>query len=68
MKHAVFCLIAAILVTLSLLALDDITTGNEPDYTFEYVIVGASFVYFLFYIPYIIKHLRHSSDQNSANQ
>ncbi|EKD91203.1 MAG: hypothetical protein ACD_30C00039G0010 [uncultured bacterium] len=41
-----------ILVILTLLvldysALDDITTGNEPDYTLEYAILALSAVIFL---------------------
>jgi intracellular septation protein A len=67
-KHSVLSVFAAILATLTLLALDDITTGQEINYKLEYGIIAISVVYFLFFIPYCLKHLKkHHSKETSDN-
>lgn len=43
----IFWIIGIGLLVLTWLALDDITTGNEPDYTLEYIIVTITLVYYL---------------------
>lgn len=44
MKKIALYLVAGLVLILDFLALDDITTGNEPDHTLEYVILAASVV------------------------
>jgi len=67
-KHAVLCIFAAVLATLTLLALDDVTTGSEPDLSVEYIIIGVSIVYFSFFIPYIYKILRKRHNEEATTE
>lgn len=43
-REWVAAVLAVILLSLDWAALDDITTGSEPSFTLEYLILGASIV------------------------
>lgn len=48
MKRYILILTAVILLILDWLALDDITTGNEPNYFGEYGILFVSLIFFVY--------------------
>jgi len=54
MKKIFSIAITAILLILNLLALDDITTGNEPNYYLEYVFLAVSII-IIFIIVFSLK-------------
>ncbi|EKD95842.1 MAG: hypothetical protein ACD_24C00305G0001 [uncultured bacterium] len=56
-KKLPYILIVLILVILDFAALDDITTGNEPNYTLEFVILALSvFAYTFLVIKFLLNH------------
>lgn len=48
MKKIIMWIAVIALLVLDWLALDDITTGSEPDFYLEYAILIASFLFFAF--------------------
>jgi hypothetical protein len=54
MKKILSLALIAILLILSLLALDDITTGNEPNYYLEYAFLAVSII-IIFIIVFRLK-------------
>ena len=56
-KKLPYILTMLILAILDFAALDDITTGNEPNYTLEFVILALSvFAYTFLVIKFLLNH------------
>ncbi len=53
MKKLALYALGALIILLDMAALDDITTGNEPDYSLEYAILVVSALLFAGLILYL---------------
>lgn len=58
MKKVFVILLVIVLLLLDFAALDDITTGNEPNLTLEYLILFVSFLVFGFLGFMVLKNRR----------
>ncbi len=57
--HYLITFISFLILALDWTALDDITTGNEPDYNGEYLVVAISAVFFIGVVGWLLRRRKH---------